>query len=98
MGAVGLKYLTSNAQQDQLNPQGINCIRRIGGNNLVWGARVLCGSSGSVNGITYINTRRFLIYLEKSIEESTQWVVFEPNSPSLWAKITRNVNDFLYNT
>jgi phage tail sheath protein FI len=98
MGAVGLRYQTSNAQQDMLNPQGINCIRRLGGNNLVWGARVLCGDSGSVNGITYISVRRFLIYLEQSIIRGTQWVVFEPNSPSLWAKITRNVSDFLYNT
>jgi phage tail sheath protein FI len=97
LGAVGLKYLTSDAQQDQLNPQGINCIRRLGGNILVWGARVLCGASGSVNGITYISTRRYLIYLEKSIEQATQWVVFEPNSIPLWAKITRNVSDFLYN-
>jgi len=41
--------------------------------------------------------RRTLIFLRKSIDEGTQWVVFEPNDPSLWAKIIRNVTAFLTN-
>jgi uncharacterized protein len=34
-------------------------------------------------------------YLRESIDEGTQWAVFEPNSPDLWAKIRRNINAFL---
>lgn len=98
MDTVGVRYMTSDAQQDLLNPQGINCIRKLDGNILVWGARVLCGNAGAVDGISYISTRRFLIYLQESIQQGTQWAVFEPNAPTLWAGITRNVSDFLYNT
>ena len=35
--------------------------------------------------------------VEESIDEGTQWVVFEPNTPELWAKIRRNVTAFLTN-
>jgi uncharacterized protein len=33
--------------------------------------------------------------VEKSIERGTQWVVFEPNDPSLWSQVTRDVGSFL---
>ena len=45
----------------------------------------------------YINVRRLFLFLRKSIDQGTQWVVFEPNDASLWAKITRNVAAFLTN-
>jgi hypothetical protein len=93
LGAVGLKYNISKAKQDGLNPQGINCIRNLNGNIKVWGARTL---GGDANGeFKYINVRRLFNYLKKSIDEGTQWTVFEPNSPELWAKIRRNVTAFL---
>ena len=92
-GALGLKYNVSKAQQDGLNPQGINCIRNMNGNIRVWGARTL---GGDANGeFKYINIRRLFLYLRESIDEGTGWAVFEPNSPELWAKIRRNVNAFL---
>ena len=47
--------------------------------------------------LKYINVRRTLIFLRKSIDEGTQWVVFEPNEPGLWQKITRNITAFLTN-
>ena len=37
------------------------------------------------------------MFLRESIDEGTQWVVFEPNNESLWARITRNVTAFLTN-
>jgi hypothetical protein len=36
-----------------------------------------------------------LLFLRESIEQGTQWAVFEPNEPALWAKITRNITAFL---
>jgi phage tail sheath protein FI len=33
--------------------------------------------------------------LEESIDQGTQWVVFEPNDPVLWKRIVRNVSAFL---
>ena len=42
-----------------------------------------------------INVRRFFNFVEKSIEDGTHWVVFEPNDESLWQRIARNVTAFL---
>ena len=95
LGALGLKYQLSKAHQDGLNPQGVNCIRDLNGNIRVWGARTI---GGDKNGEwKYINVRRLFLYLRKSIDQGTQWVVFEPNDRNLWAKITRNITAFLTN-
>jgi len=37
------------------------------------------------------------LFIRKSIDHGTQWVVFEPNDRTLWAKIVRNVTAFLTN-
>lgn len=95
IGALNLKYAISKAQQDGLNPQGVNCIRNLNGNLTVWGARTLGGDANA--DLKYINVRRTLLFLRKSIDEGTQWVVFEPNEPGLWQKITRNITAFLTN-
>jgi phage tail sheath protein FI len=93
LGSLGLKYLVSKSLQDGLNPQGVNCIRDLNGNIRVWGARTLGGNANA--DLKYINVRRTLLFLRESIDEGTQWVVFEPNEPGLWQKITRNVTAFL---
>jgi phage tail sheath protein FI len=92
-GALDLDHQVSKNIQDGLNPAGINCIRYINDNITVWGARTVGGDANS--DLKYVNVRRTLIFIEKSIDEGTQWVVFEPNDRSLWAKITRNVTAFL---
>ena len=91
LGALDLKYTLSKAKQDGLNPDGINCIRKLNGNILVWGAR----TTGSDSEFKYVNIRRHFCYLRDSIDKGTQWVVFEPNTPELWAKIRRNISAFL---
>jgi phage tail sheath protein FI len=94
-GALGLEHRLSRANQELLNPDGINLIRDLNGNIVVWGARTL---GGDANGEwKYVNVRRLFLFLRESIDEGTQWVVFEPNDTSLWAKITRNVTAFLTN-
>jgi phage tail sheath protein FI len=95
LGATGLKYAISKAQQDGLNPEGVNCIRNLNGNLAVWGARTLGGDANA--DLKYINVRRTLLFLRKSIQDGTQWVVFEPNDQGLWQKITRNITAFLTN-
>ena len=94
-GALGLRYAISKAQQDGLNPQGVNAIRDLNGNIRVWGARTIGGDRNAE--WKYVNVRRLFLFLRESIDEGTQWVVFEPNDSSLWAKITRNVTAFLTN-
>lgn len=39
--------------------------------------------------------RRLFLFLEESIEESTSWVVFEPNDQKLWARVKQSITDFL---
>ena len=92
-GALDVTQRLSKAHQDALNPMGVNCIRVLNDSILVWGARTAAGADKP--DLKYINVRRTLLFLRKSIDEGTQWVVFEPNSPALWQKITRNVSAFL---
>jgi len=94
-GATGVESRLSKADHDGLNPQGINVIRAFDGNVTVWGARTLGGDANTE--WKYINVRRLFLFLRESIDEGTQWVVFEPNTPGLWSKITRNVSAFLTN-
>jgi phage tail sheath protein FI len=91
-GAVGLAYNCTKGEQDTLNPNGVNCIRAFPGRGIrVWGARTLTSDPAW----RYINVRRLFNYVEKSIENGTQWVVFEPNDPMLWARVRRDVGAFL---
>ena len=90
--AVGLDYQTTKGEQDTLNPIGVNCIRAFPGRGIrVWGARTL----SSDPAWRYINVRRLYNYVEKSIENGTQWVVFEPNDRSLWSRVDRDITAFL---
>lgn len=93
-GIVGLAYDTNFREQELLNPQGINCIRKFRNRGtLVWGARTLAQKDDT--DWTYVSVRRLMSYISKSIEEGTQWAVFEPNDEDLWARVTRTVKNFL---
>ncbi|HLB71682.1 MAG: phage tail sheath family protein [Candidatus Methanoperedens sp.] len=91
-GAKTLEFLITKGEQDILNPKGVNVIRYFPGRGfLVWGARTL--SSNTL--WKYINVRRLFIYIEESIEEGTQWVVFEPNNEKLWGRVRATITEFL---
>jgi phage tail sheath protein FI len=93
-GAIGFEQTLNKAQQDVLNPEGINCFRFFEGRGFrLWGAR----TASSDPEWKYVNLRRYFIYLEHSIDKGTQWAVFEPNGERLWANIRRTVEDFLFN-
>ncbi len=95
LGALNVSQPLSKADQDGLNPKGVNCIRVLNDDILVWGARTIGGDANA--DLKYINVRRTLLFLRESIDEGTQWAVFEPNTPALWQKITRNITAFLTN-
>src|SRR5204862_782441 len=91
-GALGLDFQVSRNEQDTLNPIGVNCVRSFPGRGVrVWGARTL----SSDPAWRYLNVRRLFNYLEESILNGTQWVVFEPNDDALWARIRRTIAAFL---
>ncbi len=92
LSAIDLEINLSKADQDTLNPIGVNCIRAFTGRGIrVWGARTL-SSDGSWR---YINVRRLFILIGASLERGMQWVVFEPNDYTLWAKVRRDTSAFL---
>jgi phage tail sheath protein FI len=93
--ALGLKYNLTDAEQELLNPKGINCIREFPGRGIrAWGARTI----SSDPEWRYINVRRLFCMVEQAIQNGTNWVVFEPNTRDLWKKIVRNITAFLLNT
>lgn len=90
----GVKTDYTKAEQDALNPAGVNLLRVIPGQGIrVWGAR----TASSNSSFRYVNVRRLFIYVEESIKASTNWVVFEPNDVSLWQRVNLTVTSFLEN-
>lgn len=97
-GITGLEQTINKGEQDILNPKpyNINVLRDFrsrGRGYRVWGARCITSDSDW----KYINVRRLFIFIEESIEEGTQWVVFEPNDEPTWARVRRSVSNFLTN-
>ncbi len=93
-GAVDLEFPVPKGNQDILNPRGVNCVRdfRTDGRGIrLWGARTM----SSLGEWKYINVRRLFLFVEESIDEGTQWVVFEPNDEPLWARVRRSITNFL---
>ena len=89
---TGLVDDINQREQDELNPVGINALRAFPNRGRrVWGARTL----SSIPEWRYVNVRRLFIFIEDSIKQSTQWVVFEPNAEPLWALVTQAVRNFL---
>jgi len=93
-GALRFELDVNFAQQEMLNPIGVNCLRYLSGRGFrVWGARL----ASSDPEWKYVNVRRYFNYLESSIDRGTQWAVFEPNGERLWANVRQTISDFLYN-
>ncbi|HPE04329.1 MAG TPA: phage tail sheath subtilisin-like domain-containing protein [Thauera sp.] len=93
-GALRFELDINFAQQEMLNPIGVNCLRYLSGRGFrVWGARL----ASSDPEWKYVNVRRYFNYLESSIDRGTQWAVFEPNGERLWANVRQTIADFLYN-
>jgi uncharacterized protein len=75
-----------------LNPQGINCIRTFPGRGVrIYGARTL----SSMPSWLYVNVRRLMLMIERSLEVSTQWVAFEPNNFALRQTLVLTISTFL---
>lgn len=95
-GASGLQFNLTDLQNGDLNVLGINCLRQFRTNgNVVWGARTLQGSDDAGSQWKYVPIRRLALFLESSLYDGTQWVVFEPNDTPLWGQIRLNVGVFM---
>lgn len=75
------------------NPLGINAIRALGPRGLrIMGARTL----SSDPDWRYVNVRRLLMMIEKAVDISTRWVVFEPNDTATRTKLSLSIVSFLH--
>ena len=95
-GESGLQYILTDLENGSLNVQAVNCLRhfKVYG-DVVWGARTLQGNDQAGSQWKYVPIRRLALYLESSLYDGTQWVVFEPNDETLWGQIRLNVGSFL---
>jgi phage tail sheath protein FI len=94
ISALSLEVVVSDDEQGPLNEQGINVIRSFPSQGiLIWGARTI--APPDMTAWRYVNVRRLLLYIEKSIQGGTRFAVFEPNNLTLWQQIKRLVTDFL---
>ncbi len=97
-GIQGLQTKLSDAENGQLNPLGINCLRSFPvTGQVIWGARTMRGADQFSDEYKYIAVRRTALFIEESLYRGTQWVVFEPNDESLWSQIRLNVGAFMHN-
>lgn len=91
-GALGVEVDINDSMQDGLNPKGVNVIRNFPSRGIrVWGARTTTSDALW----KYVSVRRLFIFLEHSIYDGTQWVVFEPNDDRLWARVKDTIRLFL---
>jgi phage tail sheath protein FI len=92
-GALNVTYRFTQAEQEDLNDAGVNCIRWFTREGIrVWGARTVAAGSSEWR---YLNVRRLFNMIEESIALSTRWIVFEPNDRTLWKSIRRDISAFL---
>lgn len=97
-GARQLSVKMTDAENGQLNPLGVNCLRSLPAmGNVVWGSRTVDGADRLASEWKYVPVRRLALYIEESLFRGTQWVVFEPNDEPLWAQIRLNVGAFMHN-
>ncbi|MFT6925770.1 MAG: phage tail sheath protein FI [Psychromonas sp.] len=93
-GASSLQFQVENLEQDQLNPLGVNCIRKFPNyGSVIWGARSLATKADPE--WRYIPVRRTAIFIEESIYNGIQWAVFEPNDVPLWSSLRANIGAFM---
>jgi phage tail sheath protein FI len=98
VGVPQLSVPLTDAENGELNPLGINCLRAMpAAGRVIWGSRTREGDDRLASEWKYIPVRRTALYIEESLYRGTQWVVFEPNDEPLWAQIRLNVGAFMHN-
>jgi hypothetical protein len=93
---LSLEVKLSKGDQDILNPEpvNINALRDFtaqGRGLRVYGARCITSDAEWM----YVPVRRTFIFLEASLDQGTQWAVFEPNNQQLWNRLIQSVSSFL---
>jgi hypothetical protein len=91
-GVVGLGAELSDIDHGNLNPRGVDVIRRFPGVGVVaFGARTVSADPQW----RYVPVRRTAIMLRVSIYNGIQWAVFEPNDEPLWSQLRLSIGSFM---
>jgi phage tail sheath protein FI len=98
VGVPQLSVPLTDAENGELNPLGINCLRIMpAAGRIVWGSRTLQGDDRLASEWKYIPVRRTALFIEESLYRGTHWAVFEPNDEPLWAQLRLNIGAFMNN-
>jgi len=97
-GVPAMSIPLTDAENGELNPLGLNCLRAMGpAGRVIWGSRTLKGHDQLASEWKYLPVRRVALYIEESLYRGTHWAVFEPNDEPLWAQIRLNLGAFMHN-
>ena len=92
-GVLGLTHNTTDGEHDLLNPRGINVIRSFPGRGIrIFGARTL---SRRGDDRKFVNVRRTLNLIKKSLVRGNQAFLFEPIDIALFTSIRSANESFL---
>ncbi len=95
-GVIEPSISLTDAENGELNPLGVNCLRRLpAAGNVVWGARTTVGDDRLADQWKYVPVRRTALFIEESLYRGSQWAVFEPNDEPLWAQLRLNIGTFM---
>lgn len=96
-GVASLTVPLTDAENGELNPLGINCLRTLpAAGNVVWGARTMVGDDRLSSQWKYLPVRRTALWIEETLYRSSQWAVFEPNDEPLWSALRLNIGAFMH--
>jgi uncharacterized protein len=96
-GVAALTVSLTDAENGELNPLGINCLRTLpAAGNVIWGARTMVGDDRLASQWKYLPVRRMALWIEETLYRSTQWAVFEPNDEPLWSALRLNIGAFMH--
>jgi hypothetical protein len=79
-----------------LAAQGVNVLQSVRNPDREWPAlrTLACGASASSDW-SYLAQRRFALFVINAIERGTRWCAGMPNTAHTWARVTRQICNFL---
>jgi phage tail sheath protein FI len=91
VGVLGVEVGLNETQIATLTSAGVNPVRAIGSEIVVWGARTVSEHPDW----KYVPVRRLALFIEESVSRGLAWAVVEPNDEKLWARLRNAVEQFL---
>jgi len=87
-----LKLPTGDAilNEEYLNPLGINVVKKVKGNFIIWGDRTLWVDSNW----KFKHQRELMSYYEHVLQENFDWIIFQLNDPITDKKAVTSLKDF----